>query len=113
MPTPDCIAIAPSEEIVAELDLVLVMTVDPGSAGRAFIASVLPKIRRVRDLVDRIRPECEVQVDGGIDAITAPLVVAEGASVLVAFGDSGGIGPAIGWLRASVAVGGERRSGCR
>jgi ribulose-phosphate 3-epimerase len=105
------------EEIVAELDLVLVMTVDPGFGGQGFIASVLPKIRRVRDLVDRIRPECEVQIDGGIDATTAPLVVAEGANVLVAgsaiFGDSGGIGPAIGRLRASVAVGGERRSGCR
>jgi ribulose-phosphate 3-epimerase len=74
---------------------------------------VLPKIRRVRDLVDRIRPECEVQVDGGIDATAAPLVVAEGANVLVAFGDSGGIDPAIGGLRARVAVGGERRSGCR
>jgi ribulose-phosphate 3-epimerase len=106
------------EEVVADLDLVLVMTVDPGFGGQSFITNVLPKIRRVRDLVDRIRPQCEVHVDGGIDATTAPLVVEQGANVLVAgsaiFGDAAGIGPAIGRLRASVAaVGGERRSGCR
>ena len=105
------------EEIVAELDLVLVMTVDPGFGGQAFITNVLPKIRRVRDLVDRIRPQCEVHVDGGIDATTAPLVVEEGANVLVAgsaiFGNAAGIAPAIERLRASVDTGGsERRSGC-
>jgi ribulose-phosphate 3-epimerase len=105
------------EEIVAELDLVLVMTVDPGFGGQAFITNVLPKIRRVRDLVDRIRPQCEVHVDGGIDATTAPLVVEEGANVLVAgaaiFGNAAGIAPAIARLRASVeTVGSERRSGC-
>jgi ribulose-phosphate 3-epimerase len=111
------------EEVVAELDLVLVMTVDPGFGGQAFIASVLPKIRRVRELLDRVRPQCEIHVDGGIDATTAPLVVAEGANVLVAgsavFGDaSGGHGSggdverAIERLRASIeAAGGERRSG--
>jgi ribulose-phosphate 3-epimerase len=105
------------EEVVAELDLVLVMTVDPGFGGQAFITNTLPKIRRVRALIDRIRPQCEIHVDGGIDATTAPLVVGEGANVLVAgsaiFGDTGGIAPAIARLRASVdAVGGERRSGC-
>ena len=102
---------------MAELDLVLVMTVDPGFGGQAFITNVLPKIRRVRDLVDRIRPQCEVHVDGGIDATTAPLVVGEGANVLVAgsaiFGNAAGIAPAIERLRASVETGGsERRSGC-
>jgi ribulose-phosphate 3-epimerase len=105
------------EEIVAELDLVLVMTVDPGFGGQAFITNVLPKIRRVRDLVDRIRPQCEVHVDGGIDATTAPLVVGEGANVLVAgsaiFGNAAGIAPSIERLRASVDTGvSERRSGC-
>jgi ribulose-phosphate 3-epimerase len=104
------------EEIVVELDLVLVMTVNPGFGGQEFIANVLPKIRRIRELVDRIRPQCEVHVDGGIDATTAPLVVAEGANVLVAgsaiFGDASGIAPAIGRLRASVDGIGERRTRC-
>ncbi len=105
------------EEVAAELDLVLVMTVDPGFGGQAFITNVLPKIRRVRDLVDRIRPQCEVHVDGGIDATTAPLVVGEGANVLVAgsaiFGNAAGIAPSIERLRASVETfGSERRSGC-
>jgi ribulose-phosphate 3-epimerase len=108
--------VASLEEVVAELDLVLVMTVDPGFGGQAFITNTLPKIRRVRELVDRVRPQCEVHVDGGIDATTAPLVVGEGANVLVAgsaiFGDSAGIAPAMERLRASVESIRERRSEC-
>ncbi|MGH8536800.1 MAG: ribulose-phosphate 3-epimerase [Gammaproteobacteria bacterium] len=72
------------DEVLSELDLVLVMTVDPGFGGQDFIASTVPKIRRIRELIDRVRPACELEVDGGIHPATAPLVVAAGARVLVA-----------------------------
>ncbi|MGH9259618.1 MAG: ribulose-phosphate 3-epimerase [Acidimicrobiales bacterium] len=72
------------DEVLSELDLVLVMTVDPGFGGQDFIASTVPKIRRIRELIDRVRPACELEVDGGIHAATAPLVVEAGARVLVA-----------------------------
>ncbi len=72
------------EDVLPELDLVLVMTVDPGFGGQDFIASTLPKIRRVRELIDRTRPACELEVDGGIHPATAPLVIEAGARVLVA-----------------------------
>ncbi|HEX6737295.1 MAG TPA: ribulose-phosphate 3-epimerase [Vicinamibacteria bacterium] len=83
------------EEIVPDLDQVLVMTVDPGLGHQPFLHTTLPKIGRVRDLVARANPGCEVGVDGGIDATTAPLVVRAGATVLVAgsavFGDREGV----------------------
>ena len=72
------------EEVLSELDLVLVMTVDPGFGGQNFIASTVSKIRRIRELIDRVRPACELEVDGGIHPATAPLVVEAGARVLVA-----------------------------
>ena len=82
------------EEIVRDVDLVLVMTVNPGFGHQQFIPTTLPKIRRVRELVERLEAGCEVEVDGGIDATTAPLVVRAGATVLVAgssiFGDRDG-----------------------
>jgi len=83
------------EEVLSELDLVLVMTVDPGFGGQDFIASTVPKIRRIRELINRVRPACELEVDGGIHPATAPLVVEAGARVLVAgsavFEDPAGI----------------------
>jgi len=94
------------DEILPELDLVLVMTVDPGFGGQDFIASTLPKIRRVRALVDRVRPACELEVDGGIHPATAPLVVDAGAGVLVAgsaiFEEPAGVRAAMERLRRSV-----------
>ena len=72
------------DEVLSELDLVLVMTVDPGFGGQDFIASTVPEIRRIRELIDRVRPACELEVDGGIHPETAPLVVEAGARVLVA-----------------------------
>ena len=72
------------EEIITEVDLVLVMTVNPGFGGQKFIDGTLPKIRRVRDLIESRHPACELEVDGGIDDTTAPLAVAAGARVLVA-----------------------------
>lgn len=67
-----------------QLDLVLVMTVEPGFGGQAFLDAQLDTIRQVRVLIDRHNPACELQVDGGIAPKTAPLVVEAGANVLVA-----------------------------
>ena len=62
------------EEIVHDLDQVLVMTVNPGFGHQQFLRTTLPKIERVRELIERFNPGCDVEVDGGIDATTAPLV---------------------------------------
>jgi ribulose-phosphate 3-epimerase len=98
------------EEIVQDIDQVLVMTVDPGFGHQPFLPTTLPKIGRIRDLVDRRNPECEVEVDGGIDATTAPLVVRVGATVLVAgssvFGARGGVAAAMKRLRTAVDLSG-------
>ena len=67
-----------------QLDLVLVMTVEPGFGGQAFMESQLDTIRQVRALIERYNPACELEVDGGISPKTAPLVVEAGANVLVA-----------------------------
>jgi ribulose-phosphate 3-epimerase len=72
------------DAIVEDVDLVLVMTVNPGFGGQAFIPGVLRKIKRVRQLLDERNPSCELEVDGGIDPETAPDVVQAGATVLVA-----------------------------
>ena len=66
------------------LDLALVMTVEPGFGGQAFMESQLDTIRQVRAIIDRYNPACELEVDGGISPKTAPLVVEAGANVLVA-----------------------------
>ena len=72
------------EEILPEIDQVLVMTVNPGFGHQSFIRTTLAKIQRVRQMIDRTNPACDLEVDGGIDATTAPLVVEAGANVLVA-----------------------------
>ena len=66
------------------LDLVLVMTVEPGFGGQKFMADQLPKIRTLREMLAGLNPACPIEVDGGIDPATAPLVKEAGASVLVA-----------------------------
>jgi ribulose-phosphate 3-epimerase len=97
------------EEILADVDQVLVMTVNPGFGHQHFIHTTLPKIGRVRQMIEKIRPGCDLEVDGGIDAETAPLTVAAGANVLVAgsaiFGDSEGVAAAMKRLRAAVNQG--------
>jgi ribulose-phosphate 3-epimerase len=72
------------EEILPYVDLVLMMTVNPGFGGQAFIEGTLPKIQRVKTLRDALGSQAEIEVDGGIDARTAPLVVQAGARILVA-----------------------------
>lgn len=89
-------------ELVPYVALVNVMTVEPGFGGQEFIATSPDKIRRVRDLA----PELDIEVDGGIDAESAPLVVAAGASILVAgssvYGYPGGVAAGIRALRDAV-----------
>jgi ribulose-phosphate 3-epimerase len=72
------------EDILPDVEQVLVMTVDPGFGHQRFIATTLPKIERVRRMLEQTKPGCDLEVDGGIDATTAPLVVTAGANVLVA-----------------------------
>ena len=69
---------------IEQLDMVLVMTVEPGFGGQKFMESQLDTIREVRAIIDRYNPACELEVDGGIVPGTAELVVEAGASVLVA-----------------------------
>lgn len=94
------------QEILDAVDLVLVMTVDPGFGGQDFIRSMLPKIERMRSMLDSRGLSCDVEVDGGIHAETAPLVVRAGANVLVAgsavYGDPGGVAAGLAKLRAAV-----------
>jgi len=89
-------------EILPYVDLINVMTVEPGFGGQKFIARSPEKIRRLRAL----STEMEIEVDGGIDASTAPLVVAAGASVLVAgnsvYGHRGGVAAGIKAIREAV-----------
>ena len=66
------------------LDMVLVMTVEPGFGGQAFLEHQLDTIRQVRALIERYNPACRLEVDGGINAKTAAAVVAAGADTLVA-----------------------------
>jgi ribulose-phosphate 3-epimerase len=72
------------EEILPDVDQVLVMTVNPGFGHQRFLPSTLSKIRRVSQMIKQMNPECELEVDGGIDEATAPMAVAAGANVLVA-----------------------------
>jgi ribulose-phosphate 3-epimerase len=71
-------------EIVPYLDLVLVMTVNPGFGGQSFIEGILPKIEAVRAMLDAQNPQAELEVDGGIGPDTVERVVRAGARVLVA-----------------------------
>jgi len=69
---------------IGKVDMVLCMTVEPGFGGQSFMHAQLDKIGRVREYINKIDPACELEVDGGIDAVTAKLVKDAGANVLVA-----------------------------
>src|SRR5262249_2952851 len=94
------------EEMLQDVHQVLVMTVNPGFGNQQFIPTVLPKIRRVRQMIEDINPDCDLEVDGGIDPTSAPLAVKAGANVLVAgsamFGVSEGVAAAMQRLKAAV-----------
>ncbi|MEO1120515.1 MAG: ribulose-phosphate 3-epimerase, partial [Pseudomonadota bacterium] len=68
--------------VLDQIDLICVMTVNPGFGGQSFIEAVVPKVARLRDMVGD-RP-IHIEIDGGVTAQTAPLVAAAGADVLVA-----------------------------
>ena len=72
------------ENLLDDIDLVLVMTVNPGFGGQAFIASQLDKIRALRQRITALGKDIDLEVDGGIDPVTAKLAIAAGADVLVA-----------------------------
>ncbi len=102
--------LASVEEILPYVDLLLLMTVDPGYGGQQFIPTMLEKIKRARALLDERGLSCELEVDGGINSETAPQVVAAGARVLVAgtaiFENEGGVEKALSELRESIATSG-------
>src|SRR5207237_1269896 len=77
-------SLATLEEILEYVDLVLIMTVNPGFGGQAFIETMLPKLRRLSALLAARNLHPLIEVDGGISPQTAPLAVAAGARVLVA-----------------------------
>ncbi len=77
----------PAEAVLPFLpycDLILVMTVEPGFGGQAFMADMMPKLRAIRDYIDAQNPTCELEVDGGVNRETAKLCRENGANVLVA-----------------------------
>ena len=67
-----------------EVDIILVMTVEPGFGGQKFMADMMPKVAQLRAWIDEKNPACELEVDGGVDPETARVCVAAGANVLVA-----------------------------
>jgi ribulose-phosphate 3-epimerase len=93
-------------EILTDVDLVLVMTVNPGFGGQKFITGMLDKVRRVRRMIDQTNRDIELEVDGGIDAATTTRVVEAGARVLVAgsaiFGAPEGVAAAMQRLRTAI-----------
>lgn len=94
------------KEILPFVDMVLVMTVNPGFGGQSFIPETLPKLREIHQMIEATGREIDLEVDGGIDAHTAPRVVAHGANVLVAgtaiFGAAEGIDAAMAAIRAAL-----------
>jgi ribulose-phosphate 3-epimerase len=93
-------------EILPDVEIVIVMTVNPGFGGQRFIESMLPKISQVRQMIDAQNPNCELEIDGGVDAETAPRGVQAGANILVAgssiFGAKDSIAAAFERLKKAV-----------
>jgi ribulose-phosphate 3-epimerase len=98
-------------EVMTLVELVLVMTVNPGFGGQVFIPETLPKIRQIRNVIRQRNLKCELEVDGGIHEATAPQAVEAGADVLVAgsavFDAPEGVAEALRKLQASAAAGGK------
>ncbi|WP_409253659.1 ribulose-phosphate 3-epimerase [Bacillus sp. SCS-153A] len=72
------------KHVIEDLDMVLLMTVNPGFGGQSFIQSVVPKIREVHELAQQFNPSLEIEVDGGITAETVKVCADAGANVFVA-----------------------------
>jgi len=95
------------QEVLDDIDQVLCMTVNPGFGGQTFIASMLPKIERLRGMITQHGASCDLEVDGGIGSDTIGDVARAGANVFVAgtsiYGDENGPEAAIARLRAALA----------
>ena len=102
-------ALGTVEDVVESVDLLLLMTVNPGFGGKKFLVDVMPKLARARALLNQRAPRCELEVDGGVDLVTGPIAVAAGADVLVAgtcvFGHPGGPGAGVQALREALKRG--------
>ena len=71
-------------EFLPLVDLVLVMTVEPGFGGQKFMADMMPKLKKLREMLDEVNPSCHLEVDGGVDLVTGVTCKENGADVLVA-----------------------------
>lgn len=98
--------VAAVEELLRDLDVVMAMSVNPGYSAQAFIPSVVPKVKQLRELLDTHGLQADLEVDGGISEGTAPLVTEAGARVLVAgsavFNSRESVQQAMVRLRASI-----------
>jgi ribulose-phosphate 3-epimerase len=72
------------EEYLPMVDMVLVMTVEPGFGGQKFMADMMPKLKQLRAMLDAVNPSCHLEVDGGVDLVTGEVCKENGADVLVA-----------------------------
>jgi ribulose-phosphate 3-epimerase len=101
-------ALTTLEEILPEVDLALIMSVNPGFGGQSYIPASTAKIRRLRRMLDAINSPAELEVDGGVKAANAAEIVAAGATVLVAgsaiFNREMSVGASIAQLRRSIAA---------
>jgi len=102
-PTP----LSAADEFIHHVDLVLIMSVNPGFGGQSFMPETLPRIANMRKILDNRKPGVELEVDGGINADNAPDIVEAGANVLVAgnsvFRAEDGISQALQRLREAVS----------
>ncbi len=69
---------------IKKVDMILVMTVEPGFGGQKFMAHMMPKVKKLREMLDRENPACHLEVDGGVDLVTVATCKENGADVLVA-----------------------------
>jgi ribulose-phosphate 3-epimerase len=76
--------VAMAEDLVSELDMLLVMSVNPGWGGQEFLPLALRKLKRARSLLERCNPRCELEVDGGVKLANAAEIARAGATVIVA-----------------------------
>ena len=72
---------------ISLLDMIVVMTVEPGFGGQSFMIDQMPKVRQLRELINERNPNCELEVDGGVNPETAIICIENGANVLVAGND--------------------------
>ena len=96
--------------LLPEVEMALVMSVDPGFGGQQLLPQSLPRLREVAEMISRLNPGCELEVDGGVDCDNVSSCVAAGATVVVAgtsvFAASGGTAAGVGCLLKRISGGG-------